>query len=187
MSFTTRISVLNGMKSEDERSWERFYEIYSPLIRLHGKDCGIREDYMDDLIQNVMISLSRQIKNFIYQQNLGKFRNFLRKIIRARSMDILRKIYKDELVTPEFGFQEEAVLDTHFDQEWRDHVWKVSLMLLKQAISPKHYQIFDFLDIQNRKVREIAAFYNLPESTIYSIRNRTEEKLRSIIKEHNLY
>ena len=140
MSFTTRISVLNGIKNDDELSWERFYDIYGPLIRLHGKDCGIREDYIDDLIQNVMISLSRQIKNFTYQRDLGKFRNFLRKIIRARSMDILRRLYRNELSIPEYGLQDEAVLDTHFEEEWRSHVWKVSLMLLKQAVSPKHYQ-----------------------------------------------
>ena len=148
---------------------------------------SVKTAHIDDLIQDVMITISRQIKNFTYQRDLGKFRNFLRKIIRARAMDMLRKIYRQELHLPELGLQEEAVLDDQYDQEWRDHVRKVSLLLLKQSVSPRHYQIFDFLDIQNRKVREIATLYNLPESTIYSIRNRTEEKLRLIIKEHKLY
>lgn len=187
MELETRISLLDGIKNDNEVYWRRFYGMYAPLIRLHGRDCGIKTAHIDDLIQDVMITISRQIKNFTYQRDLGKFRNFLRKIIRARAMDMLRKIYRQELHLPELGLQEEAVLDDQYDQEWRDHVRKVSLLLLKQSVSPRHYQIFDFLDIQNRKVREIATLYNLPESTIYSIRNRTEEKLRLIIKEHKLY
>lgn len=185
MSFTTHLSILEGMKDDNQISWERFYKMYAPLIRLHGRDCGIQPDYMEDLIQNVMISLARQIQSFTYRRELGRFRDFIRKIIRARAMDILRTMYRDELVLPDLCVMDEAVLDEHFEQEWREHVQRVSLELLKRSVSAKHYQIFDLLEIRQVKVKEVARFYHLPESTIYSIRNRTEEKLRAIVREQD--
>lgn len=180
MSFTTHLSILEGMKEDRESCWERFYRTYAPLIRLHGKDCGIRADNMEDLVQNVMITVSSQIHRFTYRSDLGHFRHFLRKIIRARSMDMLRTLYRHEMTLPEMG--QEAVLDDQFEEEWRDHIRQVSLALLKKSISARHYQIFDLLDIQQVRVRDVARLYKLPEATIYSIRNRTEEKLRAIVK-----
>ncbi len=39
------------------------------------------------------------------------------------------------------------------------------------------------LEIQNRSVRETADFFDIPKATVYSIRQRMEEKLRQTAKE----
>lgn len=178
MSFTTHFSVLEGIKDNDNKAWERFFAVYSPLIRLHGKDCGLRSEHLDDLVQNVMLSLVEQIQSFQYDPNRGRFRDYLRHIIRARSCDMLRDIYKQEC------FQKmdkpESILDDLFQTEWEEHIRRSSVEKLKDEVSAKHFQIFQLLDIQNRKVHDVARFFKLPEATIYSIRNRTEEKLKQI-------
>lgn len=178
MSFTTRFSVLEGIKDNDNKAWERFFAVYSPLIRLHGKDCGLRNEHLDDLVQNVMLSLVEQIQSFQYDPNRGRFRDYLRHIIRARAYDMLRDIYKQEC------FQKmekaESALDDLFQSEWEEHIRRSSVEKLKEEVSAKHFQIFQLLDIQNRKVHDVAKFFKLPEATIYSIRNRTEEKLKQI-------
>ncbi len=178
MSFTTRYSILEGVKDQNGDSWERFYNLYEPLIRLHGRDCGLKNENLDDLVQNVMISMSMQMPNFTYEPDKGRFRDYLRKIIRARAADMLRKIYRQERIPRLDG--DESYLDDLFNAEWVEHVRKYSLQKLKDSASPKHYQIFHLLDVQNRKVKEIARMYKMSEATIYSIRSRMEEKLKSI-------
>ena len=78
---------------------------------------------------------------------------------------------------------DESYLDDLFNSEWIEHVRKYSLQKLKDSASPKHYQIFHLLDVQNRKVKEIARMYKMSEATIYSIRSRMEEKLKSIAED----
>lgn len=36
------------------------------------------------------------------------------------------------------------------------------------------------LDVQNRKIKDVARFFKMSEASVYSIRNRTELKLRQI-------
>lgn len=181
MSFTTHFSVLSGMKNNENDAWERFYRMYASLIRLHGRDCGISVENQEDLVQNVLISLAAKMPGFNYDPKLGRFRDYLRKIIRARAADMLREYYKQERIQelPEIS---EVYLEKQFDDEWHEHIKNVSLERLKSLISLKHYQIFYLLDIQNRSIREVAKLHNLPQTTVYSIRQRTEKRLRTIAR-----
>lgn len=181
MSFTTHFSIVNGIKNEQDPSWNRFFETYEPLIRLHGKDCGIPADSIDDLIQNVMLSVYKQMETFVYDPKRGRFRDYLRFIIRARANDMLRAFYKAEKIR-EIELSEEY-LDDLFSTEWEEHIKTESLKKLKATSSTQHYQLFHMLEIQNRDVKEVADFFNLPKATVYSIRKRMEEKLRQIAKE----
>ena len=75
MKFTTDYDILNRTKSRDEAAWEQFYHFYAPLIRLHGRDCGLKNENLEDLIQNVMNTLSVQMPNFVYDPAKGRFRD----------------------------------------------------------------------------------------------------------------
>lgn len=181
MSFTTHFSVVNNIGDEHSPAWNRFFQQYQPLIKLHGKDCGIPENALDDLVQNVMLSVFKQSATFSYDSSKGRFRDYLRTIIRARANDMLRAVYKQAKVldfTPD-----EACLDDLYKAEWQDYIKKESLRKLKEESSAEHYQLFYMLEIQNRSVRETADFLDLPKATVYSIRQRMEEKLRQTAKE----
>ena len=94
---------------------------------------------------------------------------------------MLRNLYKQAKVrdfTPD-----EAHLDDLYEAEWQDYIKKESLRKLKEESSAEHYQLFHMLEIQNRSVRETAEFLGLPKATVYSIRQRMEEKLRQNAKE----
>lgn len=180
MAFTTHISVIDGVWKSDDSAWKRFNDIYSPLIRLHGHDCGLDSDSLDDLVQEVLISVASNTQNFTYDPAKGRFRDFLRSIIRHRANDILRKKYRIGKV-PVIEMDNPS-LDDLFLEEWQKHVEKTALDMLKKNISAKHYQIYELLVIHRKRVKEVASFFGLPEQTIYSIRKRTEEKLKQIIE-----
>ena len=181
MNFNTDYDFLNKVKNKDEIAWEQFYKFYAPLIRLHGRDCGIKDQYLEDLIQNVMITLSVQMPGFVYDPSRGRFRDYLRTIIRARANDMLRKIYRQERIP--YEPEDEAVFDDQFEEEWRSHIRSRSLEELKHQVSAHHYQIFYLLDVQHRKVKELAELYKVPPVSIYTIRTRVENKLRKIVRE----
>ena len=181
MQFNTDYDFIDKVKNKDEIAWEQFYKFYAPLIRLHGRDCGLKEQYLEDLIQNVMITLSAQMPGFVYDPSRGRFRDYLRKIIRARANDMLRKIYRQERIPYEPA--DEADDSDPFEEEWRSHIREHSLEILKTQISSHHYQIFYLLDVQHRKVKELAELYKVPPVSIYTIRTRVENRLRKIVRE----
>ena len=183
MKFVTDHEMLDKTKRQNEAAWEHFYDFYAPLIRLHGHDCGLKNENLEDLIQNVMITLSAQLPGFDYNPSKGRFRDYLRRIVRARACDMLRKIYRQERIPYEPG--EEAECSDCFEDEWREYVLKQSLEQLKMQVSLHHYQIFFLLNIRNYKVKELARFYQVPAVTIYTIRNRVEAKLKEIVRKLN--
>ena len=184
MSFTTHPSVVRNLRNGKSEAWNRFFEIYAPLIRLHGKDCGIDEDSLDDLVQNVMLSVFKQSKRFVYDPARGRFRDYLRMIIRARANDFFRELYREERAVravPEM----ECQLDNLYAAEWEEHVRRESLKKLREISSARHFQIFHMAVIQNRDPKELAAFFRMPRATLYSIRSRMEAKLREIARSLN--
>jgi len=181
MKFITDYEILEGARKRDESAWEQFYRFYAPLIRLHGKDCGLKKENLEDLIQNVMMTLSEQMPGFEYDPSKGRFRDYLRRIIHARACDMLRKIYRQERIPYEEA--EDAGPEERFAEEWREHVLKQSLEQLKEQVSLRHYQIFYLLDICHYKVKDLSRLYRIPAVSIYTIRNRVEMKLKRIVRE----
>lgn len=196
MGFITQHEVIFALKDEKSLAWDAFFTAYVPLIRLHGKDCGIKEEYLDDLVQDVMIAVIKISKKFKYDPCKGRFRDFLKKIIRAKSMDILRRHYKiDAPLQHLVGENEEIleaiedasllpdeVLDRDFSEEWKDVFIKNCLKILRNDINTKHYHIYFLLEFQKYSVTQVAEFFHLPRVTVYSIRARTEKKLACIAR-----
>ena len=103
MAFTTRKSLLAKVRSGDEVSWQEFYDAYKPLIILCGGDCGLTYDENEELVQKVMCEIFQKdivgkydpdnIPDnvvFKYDPAKGRFRHFLRKIIRNHAIGIYR-------------------------------------------------------------------------------------------------
>ena len=193
MSFTTRPDVIRSLKDSQSQVWETFFTAYSSLIRLHGKDCGLKNEQLDDLIQEVMIAVSKNSSNFQYDPAKGRFRDYLKRIIRAKAADILRRYYRKESFcvhipdnspiledVPCESLSPDAALDDCFMDEWENVFLKNCLKCLKQEISPKHYQIFYMLEIQKVTPSKVASFSGLSLVSIYSIRSSVENKLAKI-------
>ena len=193
MSFTTRPDVIRSLKDSQSQVWETFFTAYSSLIRLHGKDCGLKNEHLDDLIQDVMIAVSKNSSNFQYDPAKGRFRDYLKRIIRAKAADILRRYYKKESFcvhipessplleeVPYESLSPDEALDDQFMDVWENVFLKNCLKCLKEEISPKHYQIFYMLEIQKIPPSKVASFSGLSLVSIYSIRSRIEQKLARI-------
>ena len=120
---------------------------------------------------------------FVYDTGKGSFRGFLRRIIRARSMDILRKRYRAKRSAAlDAKDPDEMFLDSRYDEEWRKFVQEEAMRRLRHAVRPEHFQQFCMLVLQQRSVKEVASFYDVPRSTIYTGFRRTKITLDKIIR-----
>ena len=195
MAFTTRKSLLARVRAGDEVSWKEFYETYRPLVFLCGRDCGLRRDENEELVQQVMCEifqkdiLAKYDPNsipedvvFQYDPARGRFRHYLKGIIRNQA----RKIYHrrqghvsiDEIAEPA---AEEEQFDAAWEVEWRRHLLQEALIELRSQVQASTYAAFEMYTLQNRSVEEVAAFLNRSVGSVYVAKTRCIAILRTTI------
>ena len=192
MSFTTHIDIISRLRDRENQAWEDFFDSYAQLIRLHGRDCGVKEENLDDLVQDVMLAVTRKSATFQYDPGKGRFRDYLKKIIRAKAADILRGHYRREApllhvadtakldLIPDEALPPDQALDRDFAGEWKNLFVKDCMRLLREKVNLKHYQIFFLLEVRKLPASQVAAFSGLSLVTVYCIRSRMERALAGI-------
>lgn len=196
MAFTTRKSLLVKVRDQDEVSWHEFYATYKPLILLCGRDRGLTADENDELVQQVMAEIFRkdilanynpdQVPDnivFQYDPARGRFRHFLKKIIRNHAIRIYHKRRYDLPLEEMVEIPLDRNWDRAWENEWQQHVLTMALVELKGRIQPETFAAFEMYALQNRPVREVTEFLGLSVSSVYTAKNRCIAKLKEIIED----
>ena len=196
MAFTTKKSLLAKVRAGDEISWREFYETYRPLIYLVGGDCGLTASEKEELAQLVMCEIFQKdilgkysIDNvpsditFTYDPAKGRFRYFLKAIIRNQA----RKLYHKRSNTVEWdGIPEPAVeakFDSDWEEEWKKHLFAQAMEELKTQVQAATYTAFEMYALQGRPVKEVADFLDLSVNSVYVAKNRCIAAIKDIIRE----
>ena len=104
-TILTRATLLARIKNiDDHKSWNKFYDTYWRLIYSVALKRGLKEAEAQDVLQETMLSVAKQMPGFKYDPELGSFKSWLLKTARWRIMDQFRKrqryVVDDEVVTP---------------------------------------------------------------------------------------
>ncbi len=194
MAFTTKKSLLAKVRAGDEVSWQEFYEAYRPLILLCGDDCSLRPDEKEELVQQVMCELFTkdiigkydpdQIPDdvtFTYDPAKGRFRHYLKKIVRNQAIKIYRKRLEYENLEDAEAVCGENTFDAVWNEEWRKHVLNMALVELKGRVQPETYAAFEMYAMQNRNLRAVCEFLDMSETSVYTAKSRCIAALKEII------
>lgn len=200
MAFTTRKSLLAKVRGGDEVSWQEFYTAYKPLILLCGGDCGLTQDEKEELVQKVMCEIfQKDIIGkydpdnvpthivFKFDPSKGRFRHYLRKIIRYQAIRIFNQRKNHESIdaenSPVRSISSNDEWNAAWDEEWYRHILHMAMTELKGRVQPETFVAFEMYAVQNRKVEEVANFLNLSVSSVYTAKSRCISALREIIKD----
>ena len=194
MAFTTKKSLLAKVRAGDEVSWREFYETYRPLIVLVGNDCSLRQDENEELVQQVMCELfTKDIigkydpdhipddVKFTYDPKRGRFRHFLKRIVRNQAIKIYKKRLEYENLEDAETVCGENTFDAVWNEEWRKHVLNMALVELKGRVQPETYAAFEMYAMQRRNLREVCDFLDMSETSVYTAKSRCVAALKDII------
>ena len=86
----TRVSLLGRLRltPTDEQAWSEFVERYGRQVYAWCRQWGLQEADAEDVTQNVLADLARQMRTFEYQPS-GRFRSWLRTIAHRAWCDLL--------------------------------------------------------------------------------------------------
>lgn len=185
MAMTTSVTLLERITDGDEISWNQFMEIYSPLIRLVGGDWGLSASERDELVQDVMINFFKVSRNFRYDKERGRFRSYLRTIVRNCIFAIIKKRVRtaSEQEEDEFSASVDCAFEEKWDSEWHNHLLGEALKVLSREMDPISYQAFHRYAIEGGEPSAVAAELGLSVNAVYVNKCRAMGRLRTIVKQ----
>jgi RNA polymerase sigma factor (sigma-70 family) len=181
----------------DSESWRTFFETYWRLIYNVARKSGLPDDQAQDVVQETVIAVARKMPEFRYDPAKGSFKHWLLLICRRRIQDQLRRLYSSRQLAqagPEDWVaasqnvpvdlpSPDAQLEETWEQAWRENVFQMALVRVRQHANPKHYQVFDYCVLQNLRPAEVAAMLGLSAAQVYLAKHRVSAAVKRAARE----
>lgn len=190
----TRYSLLSRLQDwDDQDSWKDFFDTYWRLIYSFAMKSGLTESEAEDVVQETVISVAKNIQKFERDRQLGTFKGWLRNLTRWRIADHLRKrseadtvflnvsddvSYEQAMTEVEASAEAESV----WDEEWRQNLVKVAMENLKHLVKEEQYQIFDLYVVKQWSPTLIAQTLGVSIGQVYLTKYRVGSLLRKEIR-----
>ena len=86
----TSLSLLERLRqSPENEGWNRLSDLYAPLIRAWLRRYDVQDSDANDLVQEVLLAVSKDLGKFEHAGRPGAFRGWLRAILVNRLTQIL--------------------------------------------------------------------------------------------------
>jgi RNA polymerase sigma factor (sigma-70 family) len=145
----TRASLLGRLKnSQDQASWQEFFDTYSGLIYGVARKAGLREDDAKGVLEATMKSVAEHMPKFRYDPELGSFKAWLRQIIGLQiiSHTLQRRPSPGAPARDTDAMKSDPsgkALDQMWEAEWKTNLLNAAVANVKRRLDPKKYQIYD--------------------------------------------
>lgn len=193
----TRYSLLSRLQNwDDQASWKEFFDTYWRLIYSIALKSGLTETEAQDVVQETIISVAKNIHKFKRDRALGTFKGWLRNLTRWRIADQLKRrlqprqenfvaIDDDTDSPPEFTQIPDPAgdaLDDIWEKEWRANRFDAAMERVKQKVKEEHFQIFELHVIRQWPPRRVAAALNINVAQVYLAKFRIVALIKKEIR-----
>jgi RNA polymerase sigma-70 factor (ECF subfamily) len=186
----TPVSLLERLRLRpDSASWQRLVDLYTPLIRDWLRRSALQPPDADDLTQEVLAVLVRELPQFRHDLRPGAFRRWLRTVTVNRLRGFWRARRGRPLATGDSDFA--RVLDQLedpasgpsrlWDQEHDRHVVRRLLELIQPEFEPATWQAFRRLVLEGRPTAAVAAELGISPNAVRIAKSRILSRFRQEI------
>ncbi|MBI1310460.1 hypothetical protein GC176_04065 [bacterium] len=181
----TRMSILEGLQGQtvDTEAWERFVDLYGPLI---CEFCRKRVPAQDaaEITQEVFGRVFRYVKGLKYDRSLGSFGGWIGGITRNEIRQYLHRKRKDARGRVRGEVLRDIEARTTLG-EWEDeyNAWVVSLALgqVRREVSALTWDLFE-QTTNGACPKEVARRFEVKVSKVYKARWAVGDRLRQLIR-----
>jgi RNA polymerase sigma factor (sigma-70 family) len=183
----TSLSLLERVRGDvTDEAWQKLTEVYSALLRSWLTRFEVGSTDADDLVQEVLLTLSRELRNFEHSGRPGAFRNWLRGILVHRLHDFWRSrkyrpaaiggsAWAEEL---EQLADESSSVSCEWNLEHDRHVMARLLESVRPRFEPKTWEAFHRQLYGGQRADSIASELGMPLNSVYVARSRVLSALR---------
>lgn len=183
----TPVSLLDQLRQRpDGRAWERLVALYTPL--LHGwlrRHC-LQSSDVDDVVQEVLSVVVRELPQFKHDHRPGAFRHWLKTVLanRLRAFWRARRFRPQATGDSDFLQMLDQLEDPHsgvsqlWDREHDAHILRCLLELAEKEFSPSIWQAFRRTTLECQRACEVAGSLDMTVNAVLIAKSRVLRYLR---------
>jgi len=183
---TTQISLLERIRNqEDTLPWDQFVGIYGPLIMRYCCRRGLQESDARDVVQEVLLQVSKGINNFRYDPDRGRFRNWLGTIAHramlkheAKSRRAVVGPGNGKTLQPSSIEECQQPLGEAWIEAFNAHVYRTALERIRLDFDEETWRAFDATFSENRAPRDVAADLKRTAGWVYQAKSKVVRRLK---------
>src|SRR5262245_51295915 len=146
----TSVSLLERLSGRPtDADWRRLHDLYAPLLRAWAARAGVAEADADDLSQEVLLAVVRDVTKFEHR-GPGAFRAWLRGILANRARDHFRRRAARPVATGDSALADQldqleapdSPLSRLWDREHDEHVARHLLKVVEGDFAPATWAAF---------------------------------------------
>lgn len=173
---STPVSLLERLRRPDDGvAWERFVQLYAPLLYRWLARTGLQEADVADLLQDVLAALVRELPTFERKPD-GGFHRWLYAVVMNRWRDRLKRRAFARLPAVDPPAADD--LDAFIESEYRDQLVKRVWGILRADFSAETVRVFNDVVILGRPPAEVAAEQGMTPGAVYAIKHRVLARIR---------
>ena len=179
--IATRESLLSRLRQKETDGWYEFFETYWKLIYNTARKRGLTDDEAQEVVQETMIGVSRNIPAFRYDPETCSFKTWLMNLVFWRIADQFRQRSKHASLEHAANIpsvvEDDASFALLWEQDWERNLINAAVDRVKNRIDPWHFQVFSFCVLQKKGAAETARVLNIGRPRVYLINHRVSKEL----------
>ena len=195
-SIATRTTLLERLKDwRDNPSWQEFFDTYWKLIYGFAIRSGLNQAEAQDVVQETMLSVAKNIPTFKYDRTIGSFKHWLLNMTRWRISDQVRKrknlvaeADQDSPTETQTGRVAKVPdpasldLDALWETEWEKTLLEAAVTKVRRQLDPEKYQIFDLLVNKEWPPQKVADTFGMTINQVYLAKHRVTELIKDEVE-----
>jgi RNA polymerase sigma-70 factor (ECF subfamily) len=190
----TRYSLLSRLQNwDDQDSWKDFFDTYWRLIYSVALKSGLTEAEAQDVVQETIISVAKDLHKFKRDRTLGSFKGWLRNVTRWRIADQLRKRVREERLPLANGENDDRLLaeipdpmsensESNWDEEWQANLLAAAIDRVKCRVKEEHFQMFDLYVAKKWPVSQVAQTLGVSIGRVYLAKHRVSALIKKEVR-----
>lgn len=184
LNSSTDVSLLAKLRSDptDQKSWDEFVDYYGGQIFAWAVRWGLQPNDAQDMTQDVLVSLAKQMKRFEYKPG-GRFRSWLKTIAYRAWIDFLEARRKS------VGTITDSVLLSLMDKEARHgfldqldeaasrELMEIAMRHVEARVEEQTWAAFRLTQIDALPPQDVAEKLGMKVGSVYVARSRIRQLL----------
>lgn len=174
---STSGSLLERLRNPNEHeAWNRFADLYTPLLYYWLRRLGLTENDAADLVQEVFLVLVAKMPMFEYRRD-GNFRGWLHTLTINKYREVQRR-KRLPIVDGLVDLPDRNSPSQLEETEYRRHIVKQMLHILEDQFPPSTWQYFQAYVVEGQDPQAVAARFKISVGTVYTAKSKVLTRLR---------
>jgi RNA polymerase sigma-70 factor (ECF subfamily) len=185
MDQTSQSLLVRIRQGNSAADWNRFVELYTPVLVAWARHAGLRPEEALDLVQDVMLTLLQKLPEFEYDPQ-RRFRSWLKTLLMNKWRDRLRRL----AAAPAAGAaglsdvpQAADAGEAFWEHEHRQLLVRRALEIMQTDFADATWRACWLTVVEGRSASEAARELEITENAVYIARHRVLQRLREELAE----